>query len=72
MNMTKEQLTEYLERTRSMLDADLDTIVEQTTEQINLLERKDRAYVFNTLNEVTEIGNELLSSIDELIVKLCK
>jgi hypothetical protein len=68
--MTKEQLIEYLERTHSNLSADLDNIVTQSTEAVFALDRKDRPYVFNTLNEITEIGQELLDSVDNLIKKV--
>ncbi len=70
--MTKEQLTEFLERTRSMLDADLDTIVDETKNHIGSLNKSERAYAFNCLQAVSDIGDELLENIDGLIKQLCK
>jgi hypothetical protein len=70
--MTKEQLTEYLERTHSTLSADLDQIVTTTTTVVFSLDRKERPYIFNTLNILTEMGEEVLDAIEDLRVKLCK
>ncbi len=72
MNMTKEQLIEYLERTRSTLDSDLTQILDGVTLNTQNLSKIERSYVLDRLNQVLADGEILIADIESLSKQLCK